>query len=40
MARRAGLQSRWLPRRHMKLLRKLDRAFHLLSGGQLELEAA
>ena len=29
MARRAGLQSRWLPRRHMKLLRKLDRAMLL-----------
>jgi predicted HAD superfamily hydrolase len=41
MARRAGLQSRWLPRRHMKLLRKLDRAVHFLSGGgQLGLGAA
>jgi predicted HAD superfamily hydrolase len=40
MARLAGLQSRWLPRRHMKLLRKLDRAFHVLSGGQLGLGAA
>lgn len=32
MARTAGLQSRWLPRRHMKLLRKLDGAL-LLSAG-------
>lgn len=32
MARRAGLQSRWLPRRHMKLLRKLDGALLLTSG--------
>lgn len=33
MARRAGLQAQWLPRRRMKLLRKLDGVL-LLSGAQ------
>jgi predicted HAD superfamily hydrolase len=39
MARRAGLQSRWLPRRHMRLLRKLDGVL-LLSAGPRVAAAA
>lgn len=39
MARRAGLKSRWLPRRHMKLLRKLDGALLLSAGPNLAVAA-
>lgn len=40
MARRAGLQSRWLPRRYMKLLRKLDGVLLLSAGYQAAASAA
>jgi FMN phosphatase YigB (HAD superfamily) len=39
MARSAGLQSRWLPRRHMQLLRKLDGVL-LVSAGLGALAAS
>jgi hypothetical protein len=40
MARRAGLQARWLPRRRMKLLRKLDGALLLSAGAMTAASAA
>jgi predicted HAD superfamily hydrolase len=40
MARRAGLQSRWLPRRGMKLLRKLDGVLLLSTPSRLAAAAS
>jgi FMN phosphatase YigB (HAD superfamily) len=40
MARRAGLQARWLPRRRMKLLRKLDGALLLSAAAMTAASAA